>query len=1837
MDFSALETTTPPPTSSAPSSGGSLDFSALGGSASAKTPVASSSAPAGSKIDPVSQAGAAFALKSISGLSDSLSTGISSAPYSDPKAESDYLTAQAPILTAGGKALQDQSDSIVSLKSTVDKQGATYDSLEKDLDAKKADLDASEKDFQSYQNYGMATQDMVDDHNAKVDAYNKSLATLQNFAGTYKSNLDNYNSQVDDYTSKSQFYNTNVNNFNARIKPFAGSAPVSPLDQFKGQTISEANSADKVPESWGTKIINAIVPSFIQKEFGIYPSNSIQESIQLHGDAVSLEQAIKNPEKIDPTVYFNKGLTFGNNLNGDNVVYDKDFPQPTTTAQKIAYTIGNIATMAIAQPLIGAAISGLAEKVPALSKIATSIETYSKTSTLAKTLVPYAQAITKAGITGGLFGLITKNKQTVAQNVVDTAGMFAGFEALAYPIIAFFRPVMTSVATMDFQNNELRNILNDPSVTQPNVTKTLWFKNPNDENQFIKVTANGVEFQSGTDGIVKSGTNLSDVPTITSGQIEVFRKDPSLYENLKSWVKNKISPDIKNVDFRAIPPDEATLQTHIDNAKESVANPEPEQPVVIDHPLRGAKAEMAQDIPQAENIIPRNDTEVDQTLYHGTSESFDNFDVGKSKSGAYTGVHLAETPEAAMAHGNIVKSPTIKGNFYDVGDSSQEAILLKNFGGPDAQESVLQQKIVAAGYDGIKRGTEYISFGHDIPNKGLQKSQNSPEINTEGGFANVGAIAESVKNAAVKTKEYIEHTNKDITVSKNLDDTLYKGQKNAEADTIQNHQLLEHTTENVSLEERANILAYRDSLEAGLQPPKLSEKEQAVNDHIIEPLYKDSASKVSYIKKAGVPFSSENYSHRIAKNKGGLLDKVVSQKNKLSPKGGTGSSKNILRKSAPALKHREFFNATDENGKRTVVHISQGRVTAFENKKPRDLGKFETKSRENLMKEEIAPLQEKLKKIQSKIDGLKLIKVKDPVSLQRMADLKNDIAQLVDYIDSNVGAFTQDELKEEVRKLRVWEKERQVLKSVKTAEQVTNAEARLASLQSDMVELSNKIAGIEAKYNPNELSGRVFTSEKQDDYKKYTISQATTAEIEAHSNVEYYHDPITAAIFSHEDITRAYNAVKLLETLKSDPLFIERTFKAGEGLPPEGWKTVNLDQFRGYYFEPHTANTLNAFAQDLKSGDDPVKVLTWINNVMVNTMFLSPVKHLLNVGTSAVINRGATRWLNPLAYPVLARTTIEAVRSVVAQDEDYIKILRSGAPMMAAKADQDKYRENILSSLGEKKDPYSDITKKIIKIGGKITPFHWAHALTWPGNDMILQQQIREELAKKGLTIKSATNEQIEAVVTNVTKVLPSYRTPVTLRRIPKYVTRNTILFASYRYNLIKSFFELGKSVIMGDSEEAGSSETYDRFGKSAWKARGNAINKILVMAFLSALAMPYIDEKIKQWTGNNNAYLSDPGQLSVIDNANKLINDQINLSQYLQTMVDLAPGTKEALQQLVNLDFFTGKNIQTQGTPTLSLQDIEERGTHAEGTVTPFDLLQKISGGTESIGQLFVAQLGIQTPKGNNLVNILQGSNASVLTEIDRLNKTATPPSSSNIESRPDVQIFKTQVTPAKYQEAISQFTGTFVSNVAKLMDDEYVKSATGSSIAKKLDYTDATDEEKSKMIDTVKDETMKTIEKAYDFNKGTGISGKAVFEGEATKGGIPTIENLSRPAADDGTVKEKNSNGDPIYQRFSLSDSEAIANKLYNSDPYWKDNGYSRSDLALDHIVPVSAGGTNTINNLELISNLSNQLNSGFELYMVEKYKAGTISRADVIKASVDYKINKSVSLTDIKNGKY
>lgn len=341
---------------------------------------------------------------------------------------------------------------------------------------------------------------------------------------------------------------------------------VPTLDDLKGrnEVLSQGKPDTRPADNFLSKTDRAILAtlnlSSLDNEFGISTDQvqnnnwTTQDQVRLQGSIETTKEMKDHPALIDPMAYLARGIGFGHDpVNSIENAYKgyqanttlSDMPEPTTVGQKSAQAIGNLLTLTFAQPAIEEAVTGLLGQSAVGSKVLQGLKIATEESPWK---IGYPTKVAKAIATGGLFGAITKNKASLAQNIITTAGMFGAFEALAYPVLTFFKPILESVGKMDIVDQSTKNIIGDPDIQNP-VSKTIYFKNPSDPTQILKVTAHGVDFtDADTEGLVTGQTK--SMPTLTKLEIEAFKQNPSLFENLKQWLSGS-KPEESSINFES--------------------------------------------------------------------------------------------------------------------------------------------------------------------------------------------------------------------------------------------------------------------------------------------------------------------------------------------------------------------------------------------------------------------------------------------------------------------------------------------------------------------------------------------------------------------------------------------------------------------------------------------------------------------------------------------------------------------------------------------------------------------------------------------------------------------------------------------------------------------------------------------------------------------------------------------------------------------------------------------------------------------------------------------------------------------------------------------------------------------------------------------------------------------------------------------------------------------------------------------------------------------------------------------------------------------------------------
>jgi hypothetical protein len=201
------------------------------------------------------------------------------------------------------------------------------------------------------------------------------------------------------------------------------------------------------------------------------------------------------------------------------------------------------------------------------------------------------------------------------------------------------------------------------------------------------------------------------------------------------------------------------------------------------------------------------------------------------------------------------------------------------------------------------------------------------------------------------------------------------------------------------------------------------------------------------------------------------------------------------------------------------------------------------------------------------------------------------------------------------------------------------------------------------------------------------LAQATTKEIERHTDLEYHHNALASALVSYLQLRKAERGFDFIESFKNAPEFSEIAQKQGEGNPPAGWKQTDLPQLRGYFFEPHTAEVLDWYSQKLKT--EGPGVFDQVGAFMRTAMLINPLFHPMNVAASWGLEKGVTGFM-PWNWFRMGQSGVKAIRAVTTQNDDFLAALDAGAPLQSQRENTNKLANLFFEQLSEglkRKDP----------------------------------------------------------------------------------------------------------------------------------------------------------------------------------------------------------------------------------------------------------------------------------------------------------------------------------------------------------------------------------------------------------------------------------------------------------------------------------------------------------------------------------------------------------------------
>jgi hypothetical protein len=454
------------------------------------------------------------------------------------------------------------------------------------------------------------------------------------------------------------------------------------------------------------------------------------------------------------------------------------------------------------------------------------------------------------------------------------------------------------------------------------------------------------------------------------------------------------------------------------------------------------------------------------------------------------------------------------------------------------------------------------------------------------------------------------------------------------------------------------------------------------------------------------------------------------------------------------------------------------------------------------------------------------------------------------------------------------------------------------------------------------------------------LGEATTKEIEANAGLKYHKTALLNTVQAYNKLNQISRAIDLLDSWKASPDFGTIAMKSDVVDIPDGWKPTQLQQFKGYVFDPKVADTLDHFYSKMKSGDSLV-ALNAVNMVLRNAIFFNPLIHVPNIGVHWAVSRGTVRWGSPSAYIRLMKTTARAFDAVRTMNDDYLAMLDSGVNLLYSNQTGESLSDTMFKKMQEELNANPTAMqefKKILGYNPMSMLYKFSGKVTWFTNDLATMQRIYEIQAENpGMTVEQAGRE--------IAKHIPDYRVPARVMNskvLSAIMTNSNIsMFGAYHYGALKSYAEIAKEAIGGDTKE-----------------KLEALDKALAIGLLMAVVYPAADEVAKKLTGDENAHFRRAGATTFIENTIKLYNGEIDIWQYTQAVVTPAAGTKLLMEFLTNRDWFTWEKFVFKET---AAEDIRN---HILQSIGPAGQIQQVTGGNKTVGQAVGSLAGISTSK---------------------------------------------------------------------------------------------------------------------------------------------------------------------------------------------------------------------------------------------------------------------------------
>jgi hypothetical protein len=815
---------------------------------------------------------------------------------------------------------------------------------------------------------------------------------------------------------------------------------------------------------------------------------------------------------------------------------------------------------------------------------------------------------------------------------------------------------------------------------------------------------------------------------------------------------------------------------------------------------------------------------------------------------------------------------------------------------PGFEEAIDEQREAAATERGNQFSAELTRPKGDIEKVAGEMERNSPlfegsEANPQGGLEfRHGGLGAAIPGPVL---DYLKEQAELVKVSREIHGGLQDLDPQYDADVLRAVALMESLPGKPADQARAY-----HALENPKEPTTPVQRQIMA---ILGPMRAESESlfRKLYPKRA----ISGDYVHRIAQQKGGLLDRIL----KGSQSTGRG---NVLKKNAAAGQKRSMMAIESPTGgiaDRQVVSVGRGRVTAWDKNVPSDIGS----------------LRPGLTTANAELD-----KQLDPLERE------------------------EAKLKQEQRTLNA------------TPSRQAAARIRLRNIDKRLKDIDTEKTLIENQHLLSNLPNQMW---KDKNGRLWQFKQATTKEIERETPIEYYKNAAASTVTNWLELRKAARASDYLEKIKAGPGFSSIGVKPTDpGQIPDGWQSTQLPQLMGYYFEPHVAEVFDRYAKELSAGDPSVlgKINSFLTtSIFLNPIAHLPnltanwlaekglgILNPLQFGTEL---RAGVKSFNAVAHQnadfldaLDVGAPMHSQRLLVQQFSDkLVKILQ-------AQATNPGVLTKLQNALGAAVNIPHVMQTIVDGLSSKIT---------WPVHDMYILQSANAKMEARGMTLKQALDDTANYIPNErlPTRVFNS-------KALADMLNSPALMFTHYHYGVLKAWGQILKNATDTGFDAVSTNaqgKPVNAAGRTVGSERGRALSIAAGLAVMSAVVYPAIDKLLQEATGKKDARFRRAGLSTVADNVTRVAKGDISPQQAARSVVTPGVLPETVADLALNRDLLgTQRKIYD---PHGSGKEIaQEVGTRVLDAVSPAQTFLQASQSKESAKRKLLELAGVTFPQ---------------------------------------------------------------------------------------------------------------------------------------------------------------------------------------------------------------------------------------------------------------------------------